>query len=125
MTTDLELLIVDDEQALLDVVGLGLTSLGARVHLANSGRRGVEAYRAHHTTIDAVLLDIRMPDMDGPTTLRSLQAINPDVRVVLMTGFADRYTADELVGLGAVSLLPKPFGLTELILLLGRIRDGL
>ena len=61
-----------------------------------------------------VLLDVRMPGMDGPQTLASLQRIDPAVVCCFMTGHAGGYTADGLLALGAVRLFEKPFRLDDM-----------
>ncbi len=61
-----------------------------------------------------MLLDVRMPGMDGPQTLAALKRINPAVLCCFMTGYAGDYTGEGLLALGAVRLFEKPFQLDEI-----------
>jgi anti-anti-sigma factor len=66
-------LVVDDTEVVRSSLGIGLGASGFAVWLASSGREGVALYRAHRTAIDVVLLDVRMPDWDGPATLAAIR----------------------------------------------------
>jgi CheY-like chemotaxis protein len=61
-----------------------------------------------------VLLDVKMPEFDGPQTLAALREIDPGVRCVFMTGYAAAPLAEELLALGAEHVVEKPFHLREL-----------
>jgi len=68
-----------------------------------------------------VLLDVRMPEMDGPQTLAALRSINPEVRCCFMSGHTGDYSAEQLLELGASHVFQKPFGLSELAWTLQRL----
>ena len=108
-------LIVDDENGVRQVVAAWLTHQGFPVWLAADGREAVEAYRRHQSAIRIALLDVLMPDRDGPGVLADLRAICPDLRACFMTGNSGRYTQDELVGFGALAVFPKPLHLGEMV----------
>jgi DNA-binding NarL/FixJ family response regulator len=74
----------------------------------------VDLYRTHHKSIGVVLLDVRMPGRDGPSTLAALQEFDPHVRVCFMTGDAGRYTERDLLDLGALVVYRKPPHMSEL-----------
>lgn len=109
---DIDVLVVDDDEDVLDVLDRGLTALGFRVRRASHGMQGVDLYTQQRA--DVVLLDVRMPGLDGPLTFQAMQRIDPSVRVVFMTGFTADYAPEDLLGLGAVGFLAKPFGLADL-----------
>jgi CheY-like chemotaxis protein len=88
---------------------------GFVVRLATNGRQAVEIYREHHKSIALVLLDVQMPGIDGPSTLAAIQAINPEVQCCFMSGNTGKYSAEELLGLGAARVLPKPFASMSLL----------
>jgi CheY-like chemotaxis protein len=104
-----EVLVVDDEPLLLQMLGLALPCHGFAVHKAGGGRQALDLYRQHRESIRVVLLDVRMPGLDGPQTLAALREIDPGVRCVFMTGYAADSLADELLALGAEQVVEKPF----------------
>lgn len=107
------ILVVDDEAYVRDVLHLGLRQEGFAVWQAATGRQAIELYRRHHPGIDVVLMDVRMPGLDGAQTLRALQELNPRVRCYFMTGDLGDYTEESLRNLGARAVLQKPFSLAE------------
>ena len=107
-------LVVEDHADLRQLLGVALPQFGLPVWLAGGGREAVRLYREHRPEIGVVLLDVRMPDLDGPETLAALRELDPAVRVVFMTGFSGPYSLEELLALGA-RVVEKPFlGLEEL-----------
>jgi CheY-like chemotaxis protein len=105
-------LIVEDDEAVREMVRAALTGLGFPVQLASSGALAIEIFRQGQT--DVVLLDVRMPIMDGPRTLLALRQSGLPVRCCFMSGHADSYTREQLMGLGATHILAKPFRLEDL-----------
>lgn len=103
-----QILLVEDESAVSDVVAFLLRHAGFAVRQVSSGRKAVEVYTRHRATIRLVLMDVRMRDMDGPQTLAALQAVDPMVRVVFMSGHTGEYTAEDLLSRGALRVLSKP-----------------
>src|SRR4051812_28415565 len=81
-----EILIVDDDVQLLEMLDFVLTLQHFKIRSANSGTNAVALYEKHRDVIKLVLLDLRMPGVDGVATLSSLQKLDPAVRVVFMTG---------------------------------------
>src|SRR4051812_26454959 len=80
------ILIVDDEMCMRDVLNIGMRNYGFAVWLAADGQEALDVYRRHHEAIDVVLMDVRMPGLDGPQTLAGLQAQNPQGRRLFMGG---------------------------------------
>lgn len=100
---------------------IGLHHYGFAVWLAGHGPEAVEVYRAHRPAIDLVLLDVRMPGWDGPTTLAALRDLDPHLKVCFMSGDPGRYGEPDLLGLGARAVFRKPFHLDELADRLGQL----
>jgi CheY-like chemotaxis protein len=107
-------LVVDDQACLRDMLSLGLRQEGFAVWLAANGREAFDLYRRHGEVIDVVLLDMHMPDLDGPQTLAALQQLGPQIRCCFLSADLGSYTEDRLRSLGAAAVLHKPISLSEL-----------
>jgi len=107
-------LVVDDEPMLRGLLDVILRRRGFTVWTADGGRSAVEVYQQNQSSISVVLLDVRMPGMDGPQTLAALKRVDPAVLCCFMTGHAGEYTAENLLAQGAVRLFPKPFQVDEI-----------
>jgi len=114
-------LVVDDEASLLALLDIGLRHHGFTVWLAADGHEAVELYQQHHQEIAVVLLDVRMPRLDGIQALQALQHINPQVRCCFMTGQAGALADTQLLELGAAGVLRKPFSLVDVAAILGQL----
>lgn len=100
------ILIVDDEPDLLEILSFSLEGAGYRTFTASSLREAIGLIRRE--AIDLVLTDVRMPEGDGLQILVEGKKMNPDIAVILMTGFAD-VNPSEAKAQGAAALLSKPF----------------
>ena len=107
-----DLLIIDDEESLLYSLEAGLSTDELTVRTATTGRDGVAAVRRRAP--DAVILDIRLPDMTGLEVFDQIRAIDPRLPVVLITAYAAADTAIEAVKRGAFDYLLKPVDLHRL-----------
>lgn len=112
------IMVVDDEECVRSVLNIALRLQGFAVRLAASGAEALDLYRSHRETIDLILLDVRMPGLDGPQTLGALKELNPEIRCCFMSGDCGSYTAEELRSLGAASVFPKPFRLDDMVYVL-------
>ena len=105
-------LVVDDEQDFVEMLSLRLRETGERVTPAYSGKECLEVL--NEKTIDVVVLDIKMPGMDGIETLREIRKKYPLVEVIMLTGHGTTETAVEGMKLGAFDYLLKPAEFDEL-----------
>ncbi|MBS3757499.1 MAG: response regulator [Desulfobacterales bacterium] len=105
-------LIVDDEKDFVEMFGLRLEEAGERVYRAYSGKEGLEALEKEN--IDVVVLDIKMPGMDGIETLQEIKRRHPVVEVIMLTGHGTIETAVEGMKLGAYDYLLKPADVEEI-----------
>jgi CheY-like chemotaxis protein len=106
--------VVDDEHFVRSMLQLGLERNGFDVWLAANGREAIDLYRLHQDRIAVVLLDVRMPGLDGPGTLDALRELNPQVLACFMSGDAGAYDPQELLQRGAARVIAKPFHLDPL-----------
>jgi signal transduction histidine kinase/ActR/RegA family two-component response regulator len=114
-------LVVDDEPLVLRIAARALEELGYRVFTAADGQSAVQTFGANR--VDAVVLDLVMPVMGGRETFRALHAIDPEVKVLLITGYGLNHEAQELLDLGVRGFLAKPFSIAELSTALARLVD--
>ena len=109
-------LVVDDEQEFRDLTVRRLNKRGLGAKGAESGIQALKILEhGKHNEIDVVLLDVKMPDMDGIETLRNIRAKHPLVEVVLLTGHASVDSGIEGMKLGAFDYLMKPIELEPLL----------
>ena len=116
-------MVIDDEQGILDVVGRFAQRAGFEALTCSSGREAIGQLRLRRA--DLVLVDLRMPDVGGLDVLRAIRDIDARCQAVLMTGYASVDTAVEAIKLGAMDYLSKPLDFTRLEQLLGNVRDDI
>jgi two-component system response regulator HydG len=102
-----QILVIDDDKALRDACYQILSRQGYQVELAASARQGLALLE--RMSFDAILLDLVMPDMDGLEALKKLRALDPDVEVIIITGYGTIQSAVESIKAGAFHFLSKPF----------------
>jgi len=107
-----KILIIDDEAQVSSVLSRFLTRLGFTVSTADSGRQGLE--RVQLDRPDLVLLDIRMPGMDGLDVLRRIKTKHPYISVIMITGARDGALASASLAIGAVDYITKPIDFSYL-----------
>ncbi len=108
------ILVVDDDPSVLEVLGAMLGWLGYTPLLVSDGAKGVELLRANPGSIAAALLDVLMPGMDGPATMDSLHALEPNLPCVFISGETGLYTMSALTARGGFKVLRKPVKLEDL-----------
>jgi len=108
------ILLVDDEEIVLDVGVQLLEALGYTVFKAKGGREAVEIYKENKDKINIVLLDIIMPDMSGGQVYERMKEINPDIKVLLSSGYNIEGQATEILERGCDGFIQKPFNMKEL-----------
>lgn len=107
-------LVVEDDPAVRLVTVRALTLFGFATLQAADGMEGLEVFRANRTQIGCVLVDLTMPRLDGPATVKEMQQIDPNTRVILMTGYAEDDARERFEGLQVAAYLEKPFDLPRL-----------
>ena len=113
---------IDDEETVRNLSLNALSLSGFQVTLAPDGAAGVEALRAAEPPVDLVVLDMVMPLCSGEETFRALREVDPELPILLVSGFSNSSSCHELLEEGALGLLPKPFRIAELR---ERVRRGI
>jgi DNA-binding NtrC family response regulator len=108
-----KVLLVDDEKEFTSVLSERMESRGLKVATADSGPAAIAKAETEH--FDAIILDLKMPGMDGIETLKRLRTINPDLQIIMLTGYATVKKGVEAMKLGAVEFLEKPADIKELM----------
>lgn len=109
------ILVIDDEKPIRRMLSKSLTYIGLKVLEAASGKEGLEVYKKYHKDILAVILDVIMPGMDGVQTFRELKKFDPDVAVLISSGFANEKQTNAMKKMGAKANLRKPYRQSDLI----------
>jgi DNA-binding NtrC family response regulator len=113
MSAKPKILIVDDEERFRNTMCKLLTVEGFEASTAGSGTQALEELRQR--AYDVVILDVRMPEMTGVQVLAEIRKIDPEIEVIIMTGYASVDTAKEIMRIGAYDYLLKPYAINELI----------
>jgi PAS domain S-box-containing protein len=108
------ILLVDDEEIVLETGAKMLERLGYRVIEAGSGMGAINIYKDKMEEIDMVILDMIMPEMDGEKTYETMKEINPNVKVLLASGYSIEGQATEILNRGCDGFIQKPFNLKRL-----------
>ncbi len=117
-------LLVEDEDAVRMGGVRALESRGYTVHEASSGVEAMEIYRELGGKVDIVVSDVVMPEMDGPTLLGELRKIDPDVKFIFVSGYAEDAFARNLPEDAKFGFLPKPFSLKQLATVVREMLDA-
>ena len=118
------ILLVDDEEMVLAVAADLLETLGYRVIIAKGGHAALSAYADKGEEIDLVLLDLIMPDLSGKETFAQLKSVNPQVRVLLSSGYSLDGEAAAIMQQGCKGFIQKPFDLEQLSNKIRQVLNG-
>ena len=113
------ILIVDDEKNIRMTLSQSLESLGVETDMAGNGEEALTKLK--EKDFGLILLDIRMPGMDGMEVLRQVREVRPDIRIIMITAYGTIESAVEAMKLGAVDFLQKPFDPEEIRELVSRV----
>ena len=108
------LLLVDDETTNLDAVSELLQTLGYKTLTARTGQEAIEIFRSRREEIKLIILDMIMPSLSGGETFERLKEINPDIKVILSSGYSINGQADKILKMGCRGFIQKPFHADEL-----------
>jgi hypothetical protein len=114
-------LIVDDEEAIREIVRATLETYGYRVMTASDGAEGITQFVQHQKDVAVVITDMMMPYMDGPSLLRALENITPNVKAIAISGLAEHAKITETGTKGNIEFLQKPFTTEKLLTSLSKV----
>jgi len=115
----INILVIDDERVICNGCRMVLKEKGYRVETCVTCKQGIDAVLSGN--YDLVLLDMKLPDMDGTELLKTVQEKKTGPCIIVMTGYATVKNAVESMKLGAVEFLPKPFTDDELIAIVEKV----
>ncbi|HZR75894.1 response regulator, partial [Bradyrhizobium sp.] len=109
------ILLVEDEEGLRSLNARGLRSRGYSVIEASNGVEALEALEEKDGAVDLVVSDVVMPEMDGPTLLKTMRQRSPDLKIIFVSGYAEDAFEKSLPENQQFAFLPKPFTLSQLV----------
>jgi DNA-binding NtrC family response regulator len=122
MTEKANILIIDDEEAIRDSCSQALKKEGYTVKTAKDGKDGLKFFRQNF--FHSVLLDLKLPGLDGMEVLSRIKEENPETPVIIITGYASIESAVEAIKRGASDYLPKPFTPEQLRVIVRKALDN-
>lgn len=116
------ILVVDDEVSVREITKASLETYNYRAMTASDGAEAIALYAQHKSEITVVLLDLMMPSLDSSTIINALQKINPQVKIIAMSGLVSNGEVAKASSKGVREFLAKPFTLQELLQVLFKIK---
>jgi len=120
MPDQVQILVIDDEQIMREGCSRILSKNGWGVITAENGKQGLDEIQGHLENIDVILLDLMMPGMSGMEVLDHIRTIDPNLLVIVITGYATVESAVEAMKKGAYDFIPKPFTPDQLRIIVRR-----
>ncbi|MDJ0693270.1 response regulator [Mastigocoleus sp. MO_188.B34] len=118
------ILVVDDEDSIRNVTKTSLETHNYKAITAKDGIEAIALYAEHRDEISIVLTDMIMPSMDGITTIRTLQKINPTVKIIAVSGLATTEKLNAVTNIGVQAFLAKPYTAKQLLQTIDNVRMG-
>lgn len=108
------ILLVDDEELVLEVGGKMLQRMGYEVLKARDGQEAVTVFENHHNRVDVIILDMRLPGMNGAGVFGKLRKINSHTKVLLASGYFENHLSAVMLDNHCNDFIQKPFNLKQL-----------
>ena len=118
------ILVVDDEDSIRDITKTSLENYNYKAITASDGIEAIALYAEHRDEISIVLTDIVMPAMDGLTTIRTLQKINPKVKIIAVSGLISNDKVNSASDIGINAFLSKPYTAQQLLQTIGDVKTS-
>lgn len=111
---ELMILIIEDDTDIRELLGMALLKNKFEVISAHNGREGIEQYKKHKIDIEAVILDMTLPDITGASVFQELISISPSLKILITTGLSDDRITNNIVK-KSVGILKKPFSIPNFV----------
>lgn len=108
------ILLVDDDEIVLEVGGKMLRHIGYEVLKARDGEEAIAVFAKHQDMVDVIILDMRLPGMNGATVFEQLRKINSNTRVLLASGYFDNHLSGVILDQNCNDFIQKPFDFKQL-----------
>ena len=108
------ILLVDDDEIVIEVGGKMLQHMGYEVLKARDGQEALAVFDKYHDRVDAIILDMRLPGMNGATVFEQLRKINSHTKVLLASGYIEKHLANVILDHNCNDFIQKPFNLQQL-----------
>jgi CheY-like chemotaxis protein len=118
------ILVIDDEAAVRELAKNVLETFGYRALVASDGAEAIAIYAERRDEIEAEVTDLMMPVMDGPATIRALRRLDPEVKIIAVSGLTGNGRMLEAAQAGVKSFLPKPYTAERLLKAVSEILSG-
>ncbi len=118
------ILLVDDEEMIIEVGQAMIKKIGYDVNVARGGQQAIEVLETENPSIDLVILDLVMPDMDGESTYDRICEIAPSTPVILSSGYSMEGQAQRVMQKGCNGFIQKPFSISELSQMINNVLGG-
>ncbi|MDA3835948.1 MAG: response regulator [Spirochaetales bacterium] len=109
------ILLVDDEESILLLGKEILLGPGYTIHIASDAEQAIDIYRQKNDEIDLVVLDLIMPGIGGLDCMKEILKINPQAKIIVVSGYVDSESMSNIVELGAKNFIRKPYRIGELL----------
>jgi len=107
-------MVVDDEKTVLEVMAEIIHDLGYQVLTADSGRQAINLFEKYKDKIGLVILDLVMPQVSGEDVFHTLREMNPDIKIILASGYDRQGRAASLLATSGTEFIQKPFDIDSL-----------
>jgi CheY-like chemotaxis protein len=118
------ILLIDDDPLVLDLAEEILIRFGYKVLTAINGESGIKTYLDNKETISLIILDLMMPGMGGKRCLEEILRVNPDMKIVVASGYSEDGHIDAAIDSGARSSIKKPFNVKQLLSVVREVLDA-
>jgi len=119
------ILVIDDEAPLVDLSKIFLERSGSQVEGFTSAKAALEWFAANSERVELAILDMKMPEMDGSECFEKLRKINPNLKVVLLSGYMEDASVQNLIAKGALKFFQKPLRYPDLVDWIAALKLGL
>jgi signal transduction histidine kinase/ActR/RegA family two-component response regulator len=109
------ILLVEDESTLRNILHKALNEFGYLVHEAENGQEAIKVFEKHKHQIDLVITDLGMPKMNGRELHKHIKMANPDMKVIIATGYLEQELKDQLIKAGVSEFINKPFNIKSIL----------